>query len=228
MGKRRRRRWLIRRVHSNTSISPFVILLQSQCEQSIIAVAGFDHAPFVYTLKKFELLYKTYTPYSTDGFMKILGQKRLARGRSRTLDAMRCLRLPLAWHRTRGSTFVLNVMFAVTESVCRHLILFSRCFLTNISSTDKNAVTSMPTEEDFEQYKAIICTKYPSLSSLYGTADGLKLYLEEYWDGIVQNMVYNGWKSDQCVGAVLVLVPSEWISSAIFNAPGCMYNSQIS
>lgn len=41
-------------------------------------------------------------------------------------------------------------------------------------------------------------------------------------------MFYNGWKSDNYVGAVLVFVPSGCIAAAIFNAPGCMHDSQIS
>lgn len=41
-------------------------------------------------------------------------------------------------------------------------------------------------------------------------------------------MFYNGWKSDHFVGAVLLFVTSCRIASAIFNAPGCMHDSQIS
>lgn len=75
---------------------------------------------------------------------------------------------------------------------------------------------------------AFISDKYPSLSSVYGTADSLKLYLEASVDGSVQNMFYNGWKSDHFVGVVLLFVPSGRIASVIFNAPGGMHGSQIS
>lgn len=84
----------------------------------------------------------------------------------------------------------------------------------------------MRTPEKFEQYKAGISEKYPSLSSVYGTADSLKLYLEDSGDGVVQNIFYNDWKSDHFVCAVLLLVPSGRISSTIFNAPGCMHDSR--
>lgn len=82
--------------------------------------------------------------------------------------------------------------------------------------------------EEFEQYKAVISDKCPFLSSVYGTPDGLKLYLEESGDGVVQNMFYNGCKSDHFVGALLLFVLSGRIASAILNAPGCMQHYQIS
>lgn len=50
----------------------------------------------------------------------------------------------------------------------------------------------MPTEEEFEQYKAVIYAKYLSILSVYRTEDGLKLYLEDPGHGIVQNVFYNG------------------------------------
>lgn len=40
-------------------------------------------------------------------------------------------------------------------------------------------------------------------------------------------MFYNGWKSDDKITIVLLFVPPGHIVAAIFNAPGCIYDSQV-
>lgn len=62
----------------------------------------------------------------------------------------------------------------------------------------------------------------------YATEGGLKLYLEQSGDVVIQNMFYNDWKSDHFFSNVFVFVPSGQISAAIFIAPGCMHDSQLS
>lgn len=50
---------------------------------------------------------------------------------------------------------------------------------------------------------AAVSAKHPSLENVYDTADGLKLYLERSGDLIIQNMFYDGWKSDCFISNVL-------------------------
>ena len=124
--------------------------------------------------------------------------------------------------------FTLNLLFGVTESVCNLFIRFARRILAKVLSSDAHAVTRLPTSAEFNKYTAIVSELYPSLRNVFGMGDGLKLYLEEANDVIVQNMFYNGWKSDHYVSCIMVFVPSGVIVAAMLNAPGCMHDSQIS
>lgn len=228
VGKNRRRRRVTRAALTSPTISPFVVLLNSQCDQSMITVTGFDHRTFVYLLRLFKPLYDTYTPYSHDGHIRLVRLQGGRRGRPRSMDAVKCLGLILAWHRTRGSMYVLNIMFGVTESVCNLFIRFARRILAKVLSKDDNARVKMPTATEYDQYRRVIAEKYPSLGNTFGTADGLKLYLEQCGDSVIQNMFYNGWKCDHYVNSVLVFVPSGLIVAAVLNGPGTMHDSLLS
>ena len=65
------------------------------------------------------------------------------------------------------------------------------------------------------------------LDDVWAVADGLKIYLEQAGDIVIQNMFYNGWTHDHYVGNVLVFAPNETICAAAINAPGAMHDSQI-
>ena len=57
--------------------------------------------------------------------------------------------------------------------------------------------------------------------------DGLKLYLEQASDSIIQNRHYNGWMHDHYVSTVLVLCPDGTIPIVTYNIPGCFLDSTI-
>ncbi len=57
--------------------------------------------------------------------------------------------------------------------------------------------------------------------------DGLKLYLEQSGDVVLQNMFYNGWTHDPYVSSVFVFGPDGTIPIAAINYPGCFHDSQI-
>ena len=57
--------------------------------------------------------------------------------------------------------------------------------------------------------------------------DGLKLYLEQAGDTIIQNMFYNGWTHDHYVSSVLVFCHDGTIPIACYNMPGCLHDSTI-
>lgn len=226
---RRRDRRVTRRALPSPSMAPFHVLLMSTCDQSLITVTGVDHATFVYLLNKFSPLYDRYTPYSTSGGMKLLrtemGEKRL--GRPRSLNATMCLGLLLAWHRSRGSMFSLCMLFGCTASVCSLFIRFARRLFVVMLKDDDDAKIRMPSNAEFETFKQAIGSKYHQLSDVYCTADGLKLYLEQSGDAIVQNMFYNGWKADHYVTNVFVFSPMGTVIACAYNCPGSFHDSTV-
>lgn len=85
----------------------------------------------------------------------------------------------------------------------------------------------MPSGHEIEQYKAAFSQKYTTLVDVYAVADGLKLYLEQSSDFVIQNMFYNGWTHDHYVSNVFVFAPAGTIIACAINAPGSMHDSQI-
>lgn len=65
------------------------------------------------------------------------------------------------------------------------------------------------------------------LGNVYAVADGLKLYLEQSSDTVIQNMFYNRWTHDQYLGNVFVFAPNGVIIACAINAPGSMHDSTI-
>ena len=64
------------------------------------------------------------------------------------------------------------------------------------------------------------------LKDLYCVPDGLKLYLEQSGDYIIQNMFYNGWKHDH-VSNVFVFSPDGTAIACAVNAPSSMHDSTV-
>lgn len=71
------------------------------------------------------------------------------------------------------------------------------------------AKVQMPSHGEFETYRNVINEKYPLVSDVCSIADGPKLYLEPDGDTIIQNMFYNGWKTESYMKNVFLLVPAE-------------------
>lgn len=86
----------------------------------------------------------------------------------------------------------------------------------------------MSTAAECAKFQKAISEKYPSLCDVYNTADGLKLYLQQSGDTVIQSMFYNGRKLDSFITIALSFVPAGHIVGEIFNAPGCMNDSQVS
>jgi ABC-type sulfate transport system substrate-binding protein len=65
-----------RRIRRSALQSPhmfgFVALFGSGDDASLITLTGFDHATFQDVLHRFEPLYKSFSPYSEDGTLRIL------------------------------------------------------------------------------------------------------------------------------------------------------------
>lgn len=55
--------------------------------------------------------------------------------------------------------------------------------------------------------------------------DGLKCKIKKDLDDIVQSWLYNGWKSEHYISAVLFFVPDRTISTGFYNVPSCCHDS---
>lgn len=73
----------------------------------------------------------------------------------------------------------------------------------------------MPTENECVEYQHVIYDKYQSLNRVFATADGLKLYLEQSGDAVIENMFYNGWKSNHLITNVLLFVSDRYVIAEI-------------
>lgn len=218
-GRRRRDRRVTRNALQQPKMSPFAFLFGSGSDQSLISLTGLDYKAFHYILQKFSPFYERYSPYSHDGAIRRLPIRVIRRGRPRSMSAAQCLGLVLSWGRTRGSEMVLCMLFGVTGSVCSLFLRFGRRVLLRVLSKDEKAAVKMPTDIEVQQFKQALSTKYSMLSDVYCLADGLKLYLEQSGDAIIQNMFHNGWKHDHYVGNVFLFAPNGTIIACAVNAP---------
>ena len=76
--------------------SPWPCLFYSYNDQALITLTGLDHATFDYLLRLFQPIFDNYTPFGDGDNI----QKKLTKGRKRTVDALDVLVLVLTWMRT--------------------------------------------------------------------------------------------------------------------------------
>ncbi len=77
-----------------------------------------------------------------------------------------------------------------------------------------------------KEHKAAIQAQHQNPTDVWCTMDGLKPYLEQSGDVVLQNMFYDGWTHDHYVSSVLVFCPYGIIPIAAINYPGCFHDSQ--
>ncbi|EGZ29799.1 hypothetical protein PHYSODRAFT_294792 [Phytophthora sojae] len=171
--RRRRDRRVTRQALVSPSMSPFVVLFNSGSNQSLITLTGFDHTTFAYLLTRYAPLYDSYSPYSTDGCIRQLQREINVGGRSRSTTAAMSLALALAWTRTRGSEYVLCMLFGITNTVCSLFLRFSRRILRKVLANDEYAGVRVPTRSEVISFQSVISAKYPVLPDVFAVADGL-------------------------------------------------------
>ena len=109
----KRIRRIYRRALGEYTESPFMRLYLSRCDQSMITYTGFNCEAFEMLLQLFRPYFLQYTPYSPDGnIRKVISTN----GRKRKISAEVCLGLVLAWTRSRGNLFPLQMDFGLTYS----------------------------------------------------------------------------------------------------------------
>jgi len=93
---------------------------------------------------------------------------------------------------------------------------------------DPNAVVRIPIQEEINRYRRAFQEKYNSLSDEYGVTDGVKMYLEQSGDSMIQDRFDIGWTNDYYVTNVLVFSPNCLILACALNTPGSMHDSIVS
>ena len=127
---------------------------------ALITFTGLNHKVFDELHKKFDPLYQRYTPHSSDG---IIREKKMT-GRKRTFSSMDCLALSLAWTRTRGSMYVLQIIFGMTAASVSLYLRFGRRLLVQILRKEKEARVEIPSDEKIQEFKDSIKKRHLTLN----------------------------------------------------------------
>ena len=143
------------------------------------------------------------------------------------MSAADCLGLNLACTRLRGSTAVMQMVFGMSGTSVSMYLRFGRRLLISILKSHTDAALVIPSSEKIKEYQAVIEERHPKLKGVWCSMDGLKLYLEQASDNIIQNMFYNGWTHHHYSSAVLVFCPDGSIPIASYNVPGSFHDSMI-
>jgi hypothetical protein len=117
-------------------------IFASRNDQALITLNGFDYDTFECLHEKFKPYFDQYSPFiDKDRCIKKL--KCPKEGRKWMITSRDCLALNLAWTRTRRSTFVLQIIFGMTETPVSMYLKFGRRLLIHIlkneSDCNKNA-----------------------------------------------------------------------------------------
>ena len=74
-----------------------------------------------------------------------------------------------------------------------------------ILKVDPKSEVHMPDAAEIALFKEAITAKHSLLVDCYCMVDGLKLYLQQAGDSVIQSCFYNGWKCDHFVTNILTL-----------------------
>ena len=203
-------------------------LFYSYNNQSLITLTGLDHGTFDYLLRKFQPIFESRTPFGLngDGYGDglLFGSRK---GRKRKVTAMDCLGIVLAWTRTRGSTYSLQMHFGLTMSNLSIYLRFGRRIIVEVLQDDEYAKIAIPSEEKIRQYSQAIKSLYPCLDDVWASMDGLKTLIQKAGSTQQQAYFYNGWKHNHFVTSVFCFCPDGTIPIAFMNLPGATHDSTI-
>ena len=148
-------------------------------------------------------------------------------GRHRLLDAEGCLGLVLCWSRTRGAEWSLVVAFGLTRTRVSVYLRFGMRVLVAILKADPKSKVRMPNAAEIALFKEAIAAKHSLLVDCYCMVDGLKLYVQQSGDSVIQSRFYNGWKHDNFVTNNLAFALNGSIIACTLNAPGTWHDSTL-
>ena len=222
-GRRRRDRRLPRASLRSPRFSPWSFLYASGNDQALITATGLDHKSFSDLKALFEPLYDRYV-LTCEGEIRVRTKKG---GRQRMLDCAACLGLALMWTRTRGSEWILSSQFGLTGTPISVWVRFTMRLLVSVLYKNEIAAVRMPSLEEIEEFKHAVHYRHSLLEDVYCVADGLKLYLQQAGDAVIQSRFYNGWTHDHYIGNIFVFAPNGTVIAAVLNAPGSMHDSCI-
>ena len=229
-GKKNRDRRIPRESLQSPEESVWKSVYESDSDSGLLTVTGLTKAAFNELLTHFAPIYWSNSPFGgVDGFCKSMPLDRRRTGRPRSLDAAGCLGLVLSWSRTRGSLWNLAVNFGLTSSTANDWLNFGKLCLIDVLRKHPSGAVKLPSGQETQEFIELISHKHPLLGDekVWGTMDGLKLYIQSSGDDKVQSMFYNGWKCDHFVTNVLLFAPDGTIADGVYNCPGSVHDSQV-
>ena len=143
------------------------------------------------------------------------------------LGAEGCLGLVLCWSRNCGAEWSLAVVFGLTGTRVLVYLRFGMLILVAILKADPKSEVHMPDAAEIALFKEAITAKHSLLVSCYCMVEGLKLYLQQAGDSIIQSCFYNGWKHDHFVTNIFAFAPNGSIIACTLNASGSWHDSTL-
>ena len=86
----------------------------------------------------------------------------------------------------------------------------------------------MPDAAEIALFKEAITAKHSLLVDCYCMVDGLKLYLQQAGDSVIQSRFYNGWKHDHYVTNIFAFALNGSVIACTLDAPGTWHDSTLS
>ena len=148
-------------------------------------------------------------------------------GCQRLLDAEGCLGLVLCWSCTRRAEWCLAVAFGLTGTRVSVYLQFGMQIMVAILKADLKSEVHMPDAAKIALFNEAITVKHSLLVDCYCMVDGLKLYLQQAGDSVIQSHFYNGWNHDHYVTNIFGFAPNGSIISCTLNAPGTWHDSTL-
>ena len=148
-------------------------------------------------------------------------------GHRHLLDTEGCLGLVLCWSHTCGTEWCLAVVFGLTGTCVSVYLQFGMQILVAILKADLKSEVCMPDAAEIALFKEAITVKHILLVDCYCMVDGLKLYLQQAGDSIIQSCFYNGWKHDHYVTNIFAFTLNGSIIACTLNAPGTWHDSTL-
>ena len=146
-------------------------------------------------------------------------------GHQHLLDAEGCLGLVLCWSHTRGAEWCLAVAFGLTGTHVSVYLQFGMRILVALLKADLKSEVHMPDAAEIALFKEDITVKHSLLVDCYCMVDGLKLYLQQAGDSIIQSRFYNGWQHNHYVTNIFAFALNGSIIACTLNAPGTWHDS---
>jgi hypothetical protein len=175
-------------------------------------------------LLKFGPMYSGHTPFDESG--RIV-KFEYTRGRKREVQPENCLGLVLVWTQTRGLLNVLQLVFGLTYTNLPVYLRFGVRLFVETFRNDPLSRVSIPSMEEIKSFKEAFAARHPLLTNCWVTMDGLKLFLQQSGNRIIQERYYNCWMHDHYVTYVFCFCPDGTITIGFFNVPGSVHDGQV-
>ena len=141
-------------------------MCESSNDQVLITKTGFDHKVFSDLNNLFSPVFRWYSPWTEDGFVKRLTNP--DEGKPRILDSAGCLGLILSWYRTRGTAKkTLCMTFGLTPSHLCVWLRFGKRVLLHVLQNHEDAMPRIPSDTLIADMANSVELKYRTSSLPY-------------------------------------------------------------